>query len=216
MNYTVQTAYPVAVDSVDHLHPRGTKNDNSTNPEFNRRLFAHLVGRTPVVLDLGCSGGGFVESILQMGGIAVGVEGSDYSKRLGRAAWERIPENLFTADIGKPFLILSSGFLCSFSVITMWEVLEHLNVDQLEVLMLNLHAHTRHGALFVCSVNTRQDHFEGIDYHATVHSSEWWEGFFGDRGWLLRWDLYDVFHPHWVRGPNTEGASSTCFVLNKP
>lgn len=216
MIYEVQTRYPVATQSVDHLHPRGTKNDNSTNAEFNHRLFALYPRGLPSVLDLGCSGGGFVQSILEMGGEAVGIEGSDYSKRVGRAAWAAIPANLFTADIGRPFLVFANDVIASFDVVTMWEVLEHLSVEELETLIVNVHAHTTHGACFIVSVNTSQDHFEGFDYHATVRDSDWWEEFFVARGFAHRHDLCEHFAPHWVRGPNTEGAASACFVLQKP
>ncbi len=218
MTYEVRTRYPVASSSVDHLYPRGTKNDNSTNLDFNRRLFSLCERRTgirPSVLDLGCSGGGFVESVLAMGGRAVGLEGSDYSKRETRAAWANVPDYLFTADISKPFLVLWEGIVCRFDAVTMWEVLEHLTLAELESLMVNVHAHTDRNAYFICSVTSVQDRFDGVDYHATLQPPAWWWSFFTSHGWLVRSDLYEHFSPHWVRGPNTEGEASTCFVLEK-
>jgi SAM-dependent methyltransferase len=216
MTIQVVTRYPIAETSVDHLRPRGTKNDNSVSPEFNRRLFALLRARTPVVLDLGCAGGGFVASLANAGAIAIGIEGSDYSRRAERAAWGSHGDILFTADIAKPFLVLSEGFLFSFNVVTMWEVLEHLSLDDLEALMVNIHAHTRREAFFIASVHTTQDHFEGVDYHATVRPAEWWAEFFESRGWIWRRNLHEQFDPHWVRGPNTDGPGSSCFVFEKP
>jgi cyclopropane fatty-acyl-phospholipid synthase-like methyltransferase len=215
VTYDVRTRYPVASWSNDHLFPRGTKNDNSTNHEFNLRLREAKLGLMPSVLDLGCSGGGFVQSVLQMGAVAVGIEGSDFSKRSGRAAWSEIPDHLFTADIAKPFLVLWNGVVCRFEVVTMWEVLEHLTLAELEALMVNVHAHTYRDALFVCSVTSVQDRFEGVDYHATLQPPAWWIDFFESHGWANRPDLHDAIAPHWVRGPNTEGPASTCFVFEK-
>ena len=231
MKLTVHTQWPVATHSVDHTHPRGTKNDNSTNLEFVRRLYGvmhNLCGCVPNVLDLGCSGGGFVESIrsLHVGALAVGIEGSDYSKKEGRAEWARFSDvRLFTADIGKPFLVMWEGprhdldqfqhRLVSFNVVTMWEVLEHLDVGELETLVLNVHTHLRSGGLFIVSVNTGSDRWEGREYHVTIRESLWWRRFFEERGFRLREDLYERFHPHWVRGPNTEGPASTCFVFQR-
>ena len=71
----VVTDTPVALDSPDHLTPWGTARDNSKNIRFNHkllRLFNHL-SRPLQVLDLGCSGGGFVRSLLDVGQFAVGI-----------------------------------------------------------------------------------------------------------------------------------------------
>ncbi len=220
MSYELRTRYPVASLSNDHLFPRGTKNDNSTNAEFCRRLCDLYINpytkRLPSVMDLGCSGGGFVRSMLELGCVAVGIEGSDYSKRNARAEWPIIPDQLFTADISKPFLLLWEGIVSTFDVVTLWEVLEHLDLAALEALMVNVHAHTHRGAYLIVSVTSCQDRFEGVDYHATLQPPAWWESFFTSHGWVNRPDRHAHFAPHWVRGPNTEGEASTCFVLWKP
>ena len=44
-----------------------------------------------------------MKSILDAGGFAVGVEGSDYSQRHKRAEWATIPDHLFTTDATVPF-----------------------------------------------------------------------------------------------------------------
>jgi len=214
----VQTSHPIAAGSIDHLHPRGTKNDNSRNDAFNDRLFDLLAPELPQVLDLGCAGGGFVRSVLDRGGYAIGIEGSDYSQKAARAEWPILGESLFTADISHPFFVRSSNRphpMASFNVVTMWEVLEHLTRDQLELLNLNVHAHLRCGGYFIASINSAPDFFEGVEYHATVEPPAWWVTFFHDRGWMVRPDLFAHFDPHWVRGPATDGAASTPLVLQK-
>src|SRR5205809_2708747 len=103
--YVLHCTKPVAVDSPDHIAPRGTANDNSRNRLFNRKLEALLGKRPLAVLDLGCAGGGFVKDFLDEGHVAIGLEGSDYSKKLRRAEWATIPEHLFTCDVTEEFEI---------------------------------------------------------------------------------------------------------------
>src|SRR5690606_36664425 len=80
--FAMVTDYPVAVDSDDHRVPRGSTRYNSTNRAFNARLYAWLGDRPDLtVLDIGCAGSCFVRSILEDGRVAVGVEGSDASRR---------------------------------------------------------------------------------------------------------------------------------------
>ncbi len=62
----VLTDYPVALDSPDHLYPHGTVRDNSYSRAFNDKL-GGLVEWPISVLDLGCSGGAMVHSMLQEG-----------------------------------------------------------------------------------------------------------------------------------------------------
>lgn len=210
----VHTRWPVATDSVDHTHPRGTKNDDSRNPEFVTKLARFIA--TPRVLDLGCSGGGFVDSILNAGDFAIGIEGSDFSKKVHRASWRHLANtHLFTADIGKPFLVLEDGALGSFNVVTMWEVLEHIGITQLEGLISNVHAHLVPGGFLIASINTGPDSWEGHEYHQTIRPTLWWVDFFIERGFRAREDVHSFFDPNWVRGPNTEGSASTCFVFQK-
>ena len=75
-NITIETAKPVAVDSLDHTNPLGTMQDNSTNPAFVGKLGKLITDRQVRVLDLGCAGGAFVRSVLDEGGFGIGIEGS--------------------------------------------------------------------------------------------------------------------------------------------
>src|SRR5262245_5090144 len=83
---SVQTDYPVAFDSPDHLAPHGTAENNITHYGFIAKM-TKLLGKG-AYLDLGCSGGQLVVDFYRVGWRAVGLEGSDYSKRKGRAAWK--------------------------------------------------------------------------------------------------------------------------------
>jgi len=127
----IRTKKTVAVDSPDNINPAGTAIDNSINLRFNEKLFV-LLGqgqRLLRVLDLGCSGGGFVKSMVDSGHDAFGIEGSDYSAKMRRAEWRTIPERLFTADVSEPFEVVENGTLVKFDLITAWELMEHFNTD---------------------------------------------------------------------------------------
>jgi len=100
----LETEHPVAVSSNDTRFPRGTKDDNSIVPRFNRKLYQLYRDQDPIrVLDIGCAGGGFVRSLLDDGHLAVGLEGSDYQLVNQGAEWSTIPLHLFTCDVTKPF-----------------------------------------------------------------------------------------------------------------
>lgn len=170
------TDYPVAVSSDDHVHPRGTANDDTHHPRFVDRLESEF-GRKVSVLDLGCSGGGLVLDFITRGHRAIGVEGSDYSLRRKRASWGIIPDNLFTADITKPFSIEEiDGSTVKFDAITAWEVLEHLPEELLPGFVDNVLRHLAPGGLFLASVATFEDKdpATGAVWHQTVKPRPWW------------------------------------------
>ena len=105
MKFHLETEYPVALDSLDHVYPLGTALDNTINLEFNERIYALFPGKTISILDLGCAGGGMVKSFVDAGHIAVGLEGSDYNLKHKRAEWATVPDNLFTCDCSRPFIL---------------------------------------------------------------------------------------------------------------
>ena len=122
---SVRAEREIAYESPDHLIPFGTRRDNSTHRRFNKKLFELFgIDKSLWVLDLGCSGGGFVKSCIDEGSMAVGIEGSDYSRKLRRAEWRTIPDHLFTADLTAPFEVLGECTAgekrIQFDVITAW------------------------------------------------------------------------------------------------
>jgi len=208
----IVTSKPIAIDSPDHIQPWGTSRDNSTNQVFNRKLFWWMTKRPLRVLDLGCSGGGFVKSIHDAGGFGVGVEGSDYSRTRGRAEWGTIPDFLFTADITHPFDLFEvddQGVdnLARFDVITAWEVIEHIRDDQLDAVFDNILRHLARSGVVIMSINSNEEVIEGVKLHQTVQGRPWWVARFGRAGFVTHDSVVRFFGNDWVRGGPWERGS---------
>lgn len=218
----VDTAKPVAYDSPDHLQPWGTARDNSTNPRFNRKLYPifHFLKRPLRVLDLGCSGGGFVRSCLDDGCLVVGLEGSDYSKRMRRAEWAYLADRfLFTADLTEPFEIKAiyeenRSEPLQFDVITSWDVLEHIRADQLPRVIENIRRHLAPHGLCIFSISTNEEIIDGVKLHQTVEDRSWWVGLFERHGLGPLPDFERYFATQYVRGPKYGAPGSFHLVLS--
>jgi SAM-dependent methyltransferase len=208
---------PVAIGSPDHLRPGGTMHDNSRNPRFNAKLYALFACRQDLrILDLGCAGGGFVRDCIEDGYLAVGVEGSDLSKRLRRAEWRTIPEYLFTCDITAPFTLAGvfgdTPKPLQFDVVTAWEVLEHVAADDLPAVAANVQASLLPGGIWIASVSTRRDR-EG--QHQTVRPKSWWIERLGSLGFEHHDNYVRYFNTQFVRGPKYGAPGSFHLVLSR-
>ena len=194
----------IAYDSPDHINPLGTKQDNSRNFYFNRKayiLYKDTYENSQLkVLDLGCSGGGFVRDCINDGCFAMGLDGSDYSKKMKRAEWGIIPEFLRTSDITKDFSILHKGDLLKFDLITAWEVLEHLKQKDIKELIKNVKKHLSSKGIFVGSVSNMSSKCNGVELHQTQKDKEWWISKFEKEGLVFREDLIDFFNGKYIRG----------------
>ena len=200
-NIYVRTDYPVAIKSPDHLYPFGTKQDNSQNIEFNEKFYEiakELNYATPYrILDLGCAGGGMVQSFVKDGKLAIGLEGSDYCKKHKQFAWYFIPHNLFTCDISKPFTVYEGELPMNFDLITCWEVLEHIKEEDLPVLLKNIKSHLN--GIFICSIAHESSKQNGVELHQTIRPIEWWDSMFSSYGFERREDIEKKFNNTFVR-----------------
>jgi 2-polyprenyl-3-methyl-5-hydroxy-6-metoxy-1,4-benzoquinol methylase len=180
--YELETDFPVAIQSNDHIYPRGTKFDNTRHPRFVRACENAFPNRKLSVLDLGCAGGGIVYDFIHRGHNALGLEGSDYSKINQRAEWRVIPDHLKTCDITKPFKIFNNKNVAQYDVVCMWEVLEHIHEADQEVLFNNIAMHIKAEGFFIGSIALHDDIADGISFHPTLHSPEWWSDRFEQLG----------------------------------
>lgn len=193
---------PLAFDSPDHIEPHGTRRDNSRNISFNKKLY-NLFGETTRinVLDLGCSGGGFVKDCIDDGNFAVGIDGSDYSKKNKRAEWRTIPDNLFTADITKPFAFYDQdGERILFDVITLWDVIEHIKQSSLKGLFRNLKENLSSKGIIIMSVGCVPDVINGVELHQTVKEPEWWLNEFIVNKFKIINEYEDYFGNCYIKG----------------
>jgi SAM-dependent methyltransferase len=200
----IETAKPVAYDSPDHLEPWGTARDNSVDRRFNRKLFHYLPPHRLRVLDIGCAGGGFVKSVLDAGGFAVGIEGSDYSRKHRRAEWATIPGHLFTADATEPFRLLETtngqDRPLRFNVVTAWEFFEHIAEEGLAGVVGNIQNHLDRPGIVLASIAPYEDIVNDVRLHQCVHEKDWWVATFARLG-LQRLEAVErYFHFDWVRG----------------
>ena len=151
---TLETSYPIAYESPDHIFPWGTKNDNSTNEGFiNETLdFWEQRGKSKInFLDLGCSGGQLVV---------------DYNK------------NLFTCDVTKPYKLLKDNKEIKFDVISAWEVIEHIAENDLIPFFNQINKNLLSGGFFCGSISMNIEVLEGHALHQTVwNEKKWYENF---------------------------------------
>lgn len=217
----VRAEREVAFESPDHLQPEGTKRDNSRNPWFNRKLYqlfgARTHGKTLRVLDIGCSGGGFVHDLLDDGHLAVSLEGSDYSKKMRRAEWALIPDFLFTADITKDVEVLMGTEVkkerLSFDVITSWEVIEHITQQDLPKVAENAKKHLASGGLWIMSVANYDYFVDGVNLHQTVKPKVWWQETFAALGLHHQEALIPFFGGQFIRGNRHETETEFHLIL---
>ena len=195
----IQSKKKIAYDSNDHINPWGTKQDNSINLRFNVKLKNLIPFSDQYLLDLGCSGGGLVRSFIEEGIFAIGIEGSDFSSKILRAEWSSIPEFLFTGDITEPFELLSDANPLKFKVITLWEVIEHIKKDKLEIVFQNINHHLEKNGLVIMSVSTVQDEVNGYLMHETVENFEWWMEKVNKFGFKHHADLCSFFGNDTIR-----------------
>lgn len=195
---TVETNFPLAVDSDDHLHPEGVYIDNNVNPGFVYGIEQHYQGRKIDFMDLGCAGGGLVCEMAKRGHNAVGLEGSDtclYPRKeftekvslpAGYANWQTYGhKRLFTCDVTKKYQVYEDGQPLQFDLITCWDVMEHFYPEQIEPFMRLVYNHLKPGGIFVASIAlfdagrhptllAAEPDTHDINYHKSVYGPEWW------------------------------------------
>lgn len=210
--FTVKTDHPIATYSRDHTHPGGTMRDNSRWRPFNEKLYNKFSQKPLFIMDLGCSGGGFVKDCIDDSHNALGLEGSDYSLIRKRAEWGTIPQNLFTADITEPYQVYFNDSPSLFDCITAWEVMEHIEEGRLVGFCENIKRHLAPSGIFVASVSRQRG-----EHHVTVRADDWWHKMFNDNKLINRPEFVSYFGHDMVRGPFAHGNAADSFhvVLQK-
>jgi hypothetical protein len=202
MKITLNTNHPVAYESIDHLVPYGTRVVAHRNPRFNFKLYKMWpFARFLTIMDMGCGGGQFVKDCFDAGHLAVGIDGSDWSKKHKREAWRDIPEYLFTCDAAKPFQVEFDGQPAKFDVITSWEFFEHVNEQDVNSIMHQMAKHLADGGVWINSINGRSCFVGGHEYHQTIKPRAWWLDKFKRVGLEENKAVHRYFAGQWVSGP---------------
>ncbi len=186
----IDTDYPIAFDSPDHLLPLGTKRDNHKNMRFVKSCEKILKGEKGNILDIGCAGGGCVEDFVNRGHNAIGIEGSDYSLKLKRASWETIPYRLFTCDASRKFTVLEDGKKMKFNIVYSFEVMEHIHPTRLKQYFTNIHDHLAVGGIFVGTFTTTKSK-KFPNHHQTIMSPKGWRKF------VKRMGKFEIINLKW-------------------
>ena len=75
----LETNYPVAIESPDHIAPVGTVNDNTTDIDYINAVKNYFDNKQIRVLDLGCAGGQLISDFISRGDVAM-VRAADGAK----------------------------------------------------------------------------------------------------------------------------------------
>lgn len=183
----LETLYPIAVDSNDHISPDSTT-EGVSRPTLFVQDCIRVLGAEMKCLDLGTGGAGLVYEFAKNQVLAVGIDGSDFCRVNKIGYWPLLPNNLFTCDITKNFRFLSreSNKQLKFELITSWEVLEHIAEDDLPELFENITAHLGSDGYFIGSISRVEYHDkDGVPYHVTLQSREWWKQKFAESNLMM-------------------------------
>ena len=202
---TIKAKKPIATDSLDHTHPLGTAQDNSTNPAFVRKLFDWIPATDVRLLDLGCAGGALSARCSRPAAWRSASRARTTRSSGSAAEWGTIPDYLFTADATEPFQ-LRNGRAMRFNVITGWEFFEHIPEDKLIGVADNIRRHATAGAIFVGSIS------RGVEpHHQTSRDKAWWIERLGDLGLHHGPAIEEHFGGDLVRGSADPQAVSFAF-----
>lgn len=212
--FKVISDHEIAISSPDHLNPTGTRQDNSFNARFwwkLKKLFTNFS-----LLDVGCSNGRLVKEIIDRGDVALGLEGSDYSRKMHRSFWNTLNNKfLFCQDITKKFSIFTINQpkrdiieTFKFDVITSFEVFEHIPETNWDAMIDNLLSHSKPSTIYIFSISTDQSD----PLHVTIKDFKTIDLFFNRKGIFFNSDLYNYFNSQYVRGPKINEPKSHIYV----
>jgi len=198
---TLETEYPVAIDSPDHIAPAGTVVDNRTEENYVRAVKEYF-GENLKVLDLGCAGGQMITDFADEGYTAVGLEGSTHVLHgAGSHNWKKYHnKNLFNVDLAKPFQLKEDGEDLKFNFIHSWDVIEHIHPDDLGIWFDNVKNHLTDDGVFCCVLASVPDYEvkdgELVIRHRSMFNSAEWVNIFFDNGFEIcvedHWKSYPV------------------------
>lgn len=150
----LETDFPVALDSPDHINPFGGTQQDFTNGQEFAEYLLKLYPSKRTLIDLGTATGTVPMTMRQAGILAVGLEGSDMSQQKKLGAWGIMPEILKTCDISRPFWIVDDvGELFKFDYVTSWGVFEHIHPERMDMLWENIRNLMHEGSIGIFNID---------------------------------------------------------------
>ena len=202
VNWEIETRHPIAIESMDHIFPRGVKTDETRSPSFANAIEDYF-GKKVSYLDLGCAGGGVVYDFIVNGNLALGIEGSDYALIHQRTYWREIQWALKTADLTKPLSIKLNNQIAKFDVIGAWEFFEHIKESDIPQVLLNVRSHLRdEKSMLLANIAMFDDCDSETHWHQTVMDFDWWKEKFENAG-------FEIFEYPIKQNLNPRGTGNT-------
>lgn len=182
---SLETDYPLALMSNDHLNPDSTAEGIVRPVQFVANCI-DVLGCDIRCLDLGTGAAGLVFEYVKNNIVGVGIDGSDYCRRYGIGFWPLLIHNLYTCDITHPFCFKKNDGSMQFDVITMWEVFEHIPLNNIRDVLANVLSNLKPSGYFIGSISTIEyNGADGICYHVTIKEKEWWKNEFLQSGLVI-------------------------------
>jgi SAM-dependent methyltransferase len=154
----------------------------------------------PRYLDYGCGAGFAVEL---MGSYLFGKQshGADVSRKMAEAANSRFGMKLVhLIEDGRTAFENST-----FDIVTCFDVLEHLDVDDIHATKAEIFRVLKPGGTFFCNISLRLSgtyDFEGRDLHRTVEKPDWWDTIFDFDEFTVTKEFMEL--TGWKRRPASE------------
>jgi hypothetical protein len=195
----IVTDHPIALDSNDHLFPKGAIESDYSGEQFLLELKNEFPD-IQSILDLGTGPGYFVVNGVVHGYDICGIEGTD--KVDDKEPWLIYKDRyLFHADIRHPFRLGQR----QFDLVTAREVLEHMTIETINTVMENIARHTN---VFMGTIEF-EDTYNEL-YHTLCMPREWWVNKFKEFGFK---DM--GYHPILSLMRGEPGVPEKCFWFNK-
>jgi SAM-dependent methyltransferase len=177
---TLETNYPGALDSPDHLCPHGCILDNFASIGLMSEISEYFDDKQIVMIDLGCAGGQFVADFIGQGDIGIGLEGSSNALQgSGKSNWQKYHnKNLFLCDISEDYQLFLNGEPLKADFIHSEEVFEHISEDKIDNLLKNIKKHLKSDGICAFGISLTPDIQERdgkiYELHQSVFPATWW------------------------------------------
>ena len=178
LQFTIQPNKKIInIENPEFLNPRGARYDGiSIDPKSFINKSKKFFGKNYSHLDLGCGSGSLIYYSREENIDAVGID-NILDQKSKYAFWLSKYKNAYlNTDITKDFQIYSKEEDAKFDLITLWEVFEHIEKQDLPILIKNIAKHMNKNSLLIGSVCTIRDEnpLKKSVYHKTVENKDWW------------------------------------------